>query len=278
MKKCILTLVILITTLSSWSQKKEKIKGSKIVTHTIKETENFNQVELFDNLEIFFVKGEKCSIEIEADDNLHDAISYSVTNNKLSINATKDVSAYKKFSVRVNYTNDLKNIISHNDSKINALAELNLDNITVKTLDKSQAYLNVKSRNFRIELNDKTNAELNIKADSSAVLLFKEAKAKALVNAQESKIELYQTTKAEIEGDVVNGKVRLDNNSNLIAKKLTQINIVFTAESYSKASVFAKKYISIEASGKSEVELFGEPKVDLLKFTNNATLYKKEKL
>jgi hypothetical protein len=88
---------------------------------------------------------------------------------------------------------------------------------------------------------------------------------------------LYQKAKATIEGDASIAKVRLDNSSDLIAKKFTISNLDITVESYSKASVNVTKNIKISAAGKSEIELLSEPKIEIVKFTNNTTLYKKEK-
>ena len=72
-------LVALIVTSLSFSQKKEKIKGSKIVTIAIKEINNFDNIEVGDNFEVLLVKGTKPSIEIETDDNLHEIINYEVS-------------------------------------------------------------------------------------------------------------------------------------------------------------------------------------------------------
>ena len=126
-------------------------------------------------------------------------------------------------------------------------------------------------------LNDKSEAELNIKADNTTVEVSKDAELKALIASPEVKIDLYQKGKAEIEGDASMAKVRLDNSSDLIAKKFTISNLDITVESYAKASVNVVKNIKISAAGKSEIELLGEPKIEIEKFTNNTTLYKKEK-
>jgi hypothetical protein len=68
MKKIILLIVLVFATSFAYSQKKEKIKGSKIVTTKIKKIESFTTLEVADNLEIFLVKGNEFGIEIEADD------------------------------------------------------------------------------------------------------------------------------------------------------------------------------------------------------------------
>jgi hypothetical protein len=75
-KKTILFVIALFSiTLASAQAKLEKIKGSKIVTVTTKEVESFENVEIEEFLDVYFVKSDQTSIEIEADDNLHDIIS-----------------------------------------------------------------------------------------------------------------------------------------------------------------------------------------------------------
>ncbi|SEP56465.1 GIN domain-containing protein [Flavobacterium urocaniciphilum] len=257
--------------------KLEKIKGSKIVTVTTKEIESFENVEIEEFLDVYFVKSEKTSIEIEADDNLHDIVSYNVLGNTLKITALKQPVSEKKFTVRVNYNDSLKTIVARHESKINALADISLENITIKNFDKSQSFLNVRSINFTLLMNDKSRAEVNVKADKTVVELSKEAKIKALIASPESKIDLYQKSQGEIEGDSQISKIRLDNNASLIAKKFTVKDLELVTESYTKCSVNAQKSIEISASGKSEIDLLGEPKVDLKVFTNSAVLSKKEK-
>lgn len=275
MKKITL-LTLLLCTVITFAQKKEKIKGSKIVTVTVNELENFENIEVEDNLEIFLVKGDKPSLEIEADDNLHDAINYSVMGNTLRITSQKDVISAKKFSIRINYSDELKLISVKGEAKLHALAELELDNITIKNYDKSQSFLNVKSNFFTIILNDKSEAELNIKAQNTTVELSKNAELKALIASPEVKLDMYQNSDAKIEGDAANVKMRLDNSSKLYAQKFTVKNLDITTESYAKGDVHVTNTISIAASGKSEIKLYGEPAIEITKFTNSTTLYKKE--
>lgn len=277
MKKITLLLLLVLTSSTIYGQKKERIKGSKIVTLSIKKLENFENIDVEDNLEVYLVKADSASLEIEADDNLHDIINYTVLGNTLRINSLKDVYGEKKFSVRINYTDNLKLITAKHDTKIHALADIQLENITVKNYDNSRSFLNVKSKFFAIMLNDKSEAELNVKADNTTIEVSKDAELKALIASPEVKIDLYQKAKATIEGDASIAKVRLDNSSDLIAKKFTISNLDITVESYSKASVNVTKNIKISAAGKSEIELLNEPKIEIVKFTNNTTLYKKEK-
>ncbi len=275
MKKLYFLLIALVITSVALGQKKEKIKGSKIVTVTQKEVEPFENLEIEDNLEIFIIKGDKQSIEIEADDNLHDVLKYEMVGSSLRLSSTKEVTGAKKFSVRVTYTDILKLITVKQEAQLNSLADLQLDEITVKNYDYSKSYLNVKSTHFTLLMNDKSKAELNVKSESATLELSKNAELKALVATQNLKLDLYQKTSANVEGDAAMAKIRLDNNSNLTAKKLIATEMELTAEAYSNVSVNATTKISITATGKSEIQLFGTPKINMINFVDNATLYKK---
>lgn len=225
---------------------------------------------------MFLVKGDKPSLEIEADDNLHDAINFSVAGNTLRVYALKDVISAKKFSIRINYTENLKLVSAKGETVVNALNDLQAENITIKNYDKSKSFLNVQSNYFTLILNDKAEAELNVKAQNTTLELSKNAELKALVASPELKVDMYEKSEAKIEGDAETVKLRLDNNVNLDVKKLTAKDLEINIEGYAKAIVYATNFITISASGKSEIELYGEPKIEILKFTNSTTLYKKE--
>lgn len=276
-KKISLLITLLLLTTIGVAQKKEKIKGSKIVTVSVKEIPAFENIEINDNFEVFLVKADKASLEIEADDNLHEIINYEVVAGTLRVSSLRDATGVKKFALRINYTSELKLITSKNESSVHALADLDLENITVKNYDDSKAFLNVKANYFALVLNDKAEAEINVKAENTSLELSKNAELKALVTSPELKIDMYQKSQATIEGNSNNAKVRLDNSSSLTAKKLVIATLDLSTEGYAKCYVNVSNTLLLMASGKSEIELLGESKIQINKFTNNATLYKKEK-
>ncbi|WP_130735601.1 GIN domain-containing protein [Flavobacterium sp. J27] len=277
MKKIAFLLLVFFASVTSFSQKKDKIKGSKIITHTIKEVENFENIEVEDNVEIYLVKADTPSIEVEADDNLHDVVNFVVTGNTLRISTLKTVSSAKKFDLRINYAADLKLITVKNEAKLHALNALQLDSITIQNFDNSKSFLNVNSNAFTLILNDKSEAELNVKAQNTVLQLSKSAELKALVASPEVKVDLYEKAEAKIEGDAANAKIRLDNGAYLVANKFSVGTMDLTVENYAKCEVNAVNEIALSASGKTQVELYGEPKIEIRKFTNSTTLYKKEK-
>ena len=275
MKKNIALLLSLLVATFSWAQKDEKIKGSKIVTIEQKEIGNFDSIEVGDNIEVSLEKGEKPEIKIEADDNLHSVISIDLSDNILRLNTSKTAVNFKKLLLRVTYTHNLKMVVSKNESTVNAIQEIQLEDITFKSSNNSKLNLNVNSKNFVLQSDDKSKTELNLKAESATIELSKNATLKALIASVDFKCDLYQKAKANLEGDVTNAIIRLDNNADFIGNKLVLKNVELVAEGYSNCSINSSAAMSIDASGNSEIQIYGDQKIELKRFVDSATLVKK---
>ncbi|TRW23691.1 DUF2807 domain-containing protein [Flavobacterium zepuense] len=277
MKKSCLVLLVLLCTAVTFAQKREKIKGSKNVTVSTKEVQTFDSLELEDNMEVYLTKGSTQSLEIEADDNLHESIQADIHGTTLRLYTNKEITGAKKITVRVTYTGELKSIIAKHQVMLYALTELELENIAIKNVDFSKSFLNVKAGTFSISLNDKTTAEINVKAESATVELSKNADLKALIATQNLKMDMYQKTTAAIEGDAAAMQLRVDNTASFTGKKLTVKNATVVAEGFAKSSILVTETLDLEASGKTEIELFGAPTaVSMKKFADSAAIYKKE--
>lgn len=274
MKKTI-TLFILFISVLTYAQKKEKVKGSKIVKLEQKQVDNFESVEVEDNLEIFLVKGDECALEIEADDNLIEFVEYKLTGKNLRISTSRDMSSYKKLSVRVTYNDKLNMVIAKDETNVTALSDVVLDNITFKSYDYAKLFLNAKTKNFTLMANDKSKIELNLKSDKTAIDLSKSAYVKALISSPEMRFDVYQKASADVEGDVINLKLRLDNSSDFNGKKLTAKNATVEVAAYSKLSINISNIVTIDASGNSEMDLYGEPKIEIKRFTESAMIKKR---
>jgi hypothetical protein len=275
MKNYAALLLLLLVSNFALAQKNEKIKGSKTVTIEQKEIGNFNAIEVSDNIEVYLDRGEKCELKIEADDNLHDIIKLDLTANTLRINTTKEVTNYKKLIVRVTYNKELKMVTANNESIVNAIQEIQLDNITIKTHDKTTLFLNVNSKNFTLQSEDNSKTELNLKSENANIELSKNASLKALISTLNLKSDLYQKAKATLEGDVTNATIRLDNNSVFNASKLVIKNANLLAENYSSCDINVNTLFSLDASGNSTIHLYGVQKIETKRFMDNASLIKK---
>ena len=277
MKNHIAIFLIVLSTTLTLAQKKDKLKGSRIVTIENKEVGNFQALEVEDNIEVNLERGEKNNIKIEADENLHNIISFDLKDNTLRIYTTKEAVNYKKLIVRVTYNSDLNLVTSKNEATINAIEEIQLDEITFKTFDYSKLFLNVNTKKFILQADDKSKTELNLKSENTIIQLSKNAALKSLISTVDLTIDLYQKSNATLEGNVTNAILRLDNNSTLTGNKLNVKNADVITESYSNCSLFVETNVIIDAADKSEIHLFGSPKIEMRQFSDEAKLFKKMK-
>lgn len=275
-KKTALLLLLLFTTVI-FAQKREKIKGTKVVTTSLKEVGDFDAIEAEDNLEIYLERGEKNEIKIEADDNLHDIVGMDLREKVLRLYTSKESTIFKKLVVHVTYTKSLTKVTAKNEAKIYAIQELLLDDITFNSIDFSKLFLNVNAKKFSLIADDKSKSEINLKADEASLELSKNASIKSLVSSIKFKCDLYQKSSAALEGIAEKATIRLDNNSSFTGTKFTLKEANVTAESYATGSILAEISISLAIGDKAEISLLGKPQIELTRFSEEAKLFKKIK-
>jgi hypothetical protein len=277
MKKNTALLLLLLVTTLTFAQKREKIKGSKVVSTSQKEVGDFDAFEADDNLEIYMERGEKNEIKIEADNNLHDIIGMDLREKTLRLYTSKETTIFKKLAVHITYTGSLKSVIAKNDAVIYAIEEVQLDDITFNTFDFAKLFLNVNSKKFSLVADDKSKAELNLKSEEASFELSKNATVKSLVSTLKFKCDLYQRASAAIEGIAEKAAIRLDNNSLFTGTKFTLKEANVTAENAAKGSVLVETSIGIALGNNSELTLLGNPAITLTRFSEEAKLIKRLK-
>ncbi|MEL1254940.1 DUF2807 domain-containing protein [Flavobacterium sp. DGU38] len=277
MKKNTVLILLLLVTTFTFAQKREKVKGTKIVTTSIKEVGDFDAIEVDDNIEVYLERGEKNEIKIEADDNLHDIIGMDLREKTLRLYTSKESTIFKKLSVRVTYTKSLTKVITKNEAIVYAIQELQLDDINFYSYDYSKLFLNVNAKKFSLTADDKSKTELNLKSDEGSLQLSKNSTIKSLVSAIKFKCDLYQKATAAIEGAAEKGSIRIDNNSVFTGSKFTIKEANFTAENNATGTVLAEISISLAMGDKAEVSLLGKPKIELTRFSEEVKLIKKIK-
>ncbi len=253
----------------------QKIKGSRAVTISPREIAAFETIEVDNSFDIFLIYGESCAIEIEADDNLHDLIKTDLSAGNLRISSSQDIGSYKKLSLKITYTSDLKIITCNDDSSVTALQDIVLADFTFKNSGSSKIYAVVRAPIFNMISSGKAKAELNLTSEKSTIQLSKNATLKALISSKEMKFDMYDKSSAEVEGDINNLTLRVDHTSRFAGKNLTAIYANIIAEGSSNTSIHITTKVKIEASAKSELEFYGDPKFEIVKFLDSAKLSKK---
>lgn len=261
----------------TYAQDDEKIKGDRNVT--IKQTyvDAFNKIIVGEDFAVEIIYNKKPSVEIETDDNLHDVIKFEVIDSVLSFYTTTKIAFKKKLNIKVNYGDQLKHLEVREDAEIRSLTSLELKTTTLKTTGSSKAYLNINATDFTFTSLDKAKVKLNLKANTSVIELSDNTKLDALINSPECKIDLYQRANATVEGTATNTALRADNNANFDGKNFTTKTCNVIAEIASDIYIEVIESINIEASGSSEIYLYGSPQITIAKFLDTVKLQKKTK-
>jgi len=260
----------------SFAQKKEKIKGNKFIKVKQHQIADFSELSLNENFEVFLLKGETPQIEIETDENLHEVILFSVSDNGiLSLKTTHQITSKKKLNIRITITNSFNSLILSDKAIVNSLIDLDVKKMIITAKGNSKIYLTLKTDEFKFTADKHTKTELNLTTKKGVIQLSESANLEALINAEELKVDLYQKANAKIEGEVNDLNLRIDNASNYKGRKLTATNAVIVAEGSADCDIEVKETLLLEASGSSKINIYNTPKIELKKFEDSASIFKK---
>ena len=277
MKPRILLLLSLLMAITLNAQNLEKVKGNRVVTTIQTELDAFHTIEIDEDFEVDIIYNKIPSVEIETDENLHEFITFSVRDSVLSFNKTRRITSKKTLKIKVNYDDYLANIDIRDDGEIYSLHTMDLINGSLKTSGSSKAGLTIKTDNFYFEGLDKSKTELNLTADSTKVILNGNSKLEALINSPILSADLYQRSDAIIEGNCDDLMARTDNNSQFIGKNMTAKSALVFAEISSEITIEVTELITIEASGESSINIYGNPKITVNRLTDTSKIQKKVK-
>lgn len=273
---------VLIALLSANILAQDKIRGNKKVTTIQTEVNAFNKLIVGEKFTINFKKDDEASVEIETDENLHDVIKISVVDSVLKFKTTKRIVSSKKMEITVSYTNVLRDIELKDNAELNSVNTVDNIGIVLKINDNARANLNLKNYSFKLinnndaKLNFNSKSRLNIESKLVDLELNEGSKTEALITCDSLKVDMYQRALAKIEGDVNIMRANTINSSKFTGKNLTVTKCDVITEDLSDFSIQAIDNITIEASGTSQILLYGNPEIKLNKFSDSAKLIKKE--
>ncbi|MBT8319917.1 MAG: DUF2807 domain-containing protein, partial [Gramella sp.] len=134
-----LPLLLLIIFSSCLAQ--EKIKGSRNVKTEQYDLNSFHSIEASGEFKIEILKGSRASIEIKADDNLHDLIQTNVRDGVLYIKPFKQFVREKSQDLKITFSDTLKKIILAGKVEFIALQDLHLQDFELVTRENCKAYI-----------------------------------------------------------------------------------------------------------------------------------------
>ncbi|AXG71420.1 putative auto-transporter adhesin, head GIN domain [Kordia sp. SMS9] len=274
MKTYLITVLFLLGTLTTFAQKKEKIKGNREVTTVIYELDPFTNLELKEALEIVLINGETPKVEVIADENLHEIFNIDVVDGTLQISTSKEIRSSKKLEIFVTVSSALTKIDVDNDAVIKSLTTLNLKNTEINALGNAELNLRIKSDSLTINSYGKTEHTYELFAKKLQINAFEDADMELTVTADSitSRVEFAEV---KLKGETKKLITEVKEKGEFIAHELMADDVHVTTTEQGKAVVNASKNITISAHQRSEIDLLGNPSsIVILKFEQEAVLRK----
>lgn len=275
--KYLFFLCFLLIATSKVDAQKEKIKGDKNVTIERTDLDSFHTIIITEDLDIEIIEDGSSSVEVEADENLHDVIKFNVRDSILNIETTHNIASKKKLEIKLRYQSCLNNIQLIGDAVVRSNTPVDVSSLTLRASDNSKAYLTVKSYDFNFVGTGKTKIKLNLTASKTKLQLSDNSYLICLIYSDDFTADLYQRADIVIEGTAKNALVRTDNSAQFKGKDFTIDDCVVLSETASDAHLEVLNSITIDATGDSAIYLYGNPKITVNKFTDTVKLEKRLK-
>ena len=269
-----LPLLLLIFCFSCKAQ--DKIKGSRDVKTEQYNLTEFHSIQIKGDFKVGVLKGSRPMIEIEADDNLHDYIQTEVIDGVLLIKPLKDFSRTKRQELRITFSDTLRDVLVAGEVEFASLQDLFLKDFHLETRQGAEAYLTVQADKFTLIQNDDSKSELNITASEVECQLNQSSDIEALINSPVLTVDIYEKASARIDGDIENFKIRADQSSKFDGENLASVNAELLAQGNSEVKINVTDSLDIRASGSCEIDVFNDPKIQLIEFKDEAVIAKKE--
>ena len=254
----------------------EKIKGSRDVKTEQYDLTSFHSIQAKGDFKIGILKGSRPLIEIKADDNLHDLIQTEVIDGILYIKPIKEFSREKSQELKITFSDTLKDILLAGNVELESLQDLFLGDFKLETRKDSKAFITLTAKDFNLIQSDDSKSELNVTAKNVAFQLNQSSALKALVNSTIFNLDIYEKSSARIDGEIQELKIRADQSSKFDGENLTCITAELLAQGDAEVRVNVTDTLNVRANGSSEIDVYNEPKINLIEFKGEAVIAKKE--
>lgn len=275
MKKIVILLVFLVATISTYAQKKPKIKGDKdVVTTTHVISSDFNSLEIDDALEVTLVQGGQNGYTLTTDKNLQDVIQFKVTDNVLKIYTSNEITNSRKLEISLDFIT-LEYITLKNDAKIEGEGRFESEILQIDAFDSSVFELDVKVEELTVTMHRNAGGKLKARATKATITMSDRTDLKATIVGEETTINLTDTAQLKLEGDSDSAAFNLKDSAELDAKKMKVSSVNLYASNNSDVYVYAGKDLELYAEGKSNIYVYGDPKIEVKGLTDKSKIIKK---
>ena len=270
---CFLVL-ILVTGFSATAQR-EKVKGSRNVKEMSQDLEAFNAIKVIDGLEVTLIADSKEGFDLAMDDNLLELINFDIRDNVLVVSTSKDIRSSKKLDIIVRFR-ELASIVAQAKSKVVAKSAIKIDSFNGNFTSGSTFKGEIKATKASIMANENSKFEIEFFGDDLKVMVSDNAFVKADIDTQNFTLTATGRTDLELVGNAQTAMMTLSDTAECKAKALLTDQVTVIARGSGRAEVIADKEIIVDLSDKSSLEIYGDSKIIIERFSGNAKLLKKE--
>ncbi|QWX84061.1 DUF2807 domain-containing protein [Cellulophaga sp. HaHaR_3_176] len=267
-------LIVFVLTVSlGYSQRKPKIRGSKVVINVRQDLEPFNAIELNDDLDITFKKSTDYGYSLTIDDNLVDILKFRVVDNTLSISTFYNVTSKKKMEITIYY--DVLNALTMHEGKIEMEDAIVTNSLSIDTYGSSKLKLNANAGMVNLMMYENSFADLNIQSDTLNVLLKDRVDAKIYGSSNVSTVELFKNSQVKMDGSADLFNVNLYENANLKAEKLEASVINLFLEKSTSAYINANNRLNLNSKDSAKTFFYGSGRINIIDFLDTSQLNKR---
>ncbi len=274
MKKTLFFLLItLVSSEISFSQKLERIKGSKNIIQSERTFDTLTGLELHKNIKINLIQSQENKLVIQADDNLHSVVITTVKDGMLDIDLSNRIASKKKFELNLYLTN-LNHIILQDDTYLYSGDFFDAEEITLELSDHAEAILLFDTQNFTLNANDDSKGNLVIKSDKAFFTLEENTQIEAQTDITDFDLEVFQKATVTLKGKAKHFTTKAVNSTKILSSNLKVKKAAVEADNHSLVYVNVSSELTVKASGKSKIHIYGKPDIELKTFKDSAILFK----
>lgn len=252
-----------------------KLKGNKIVITQNREAANFTAIEVMNDIDVYLFQGTSPYINVEADENLQEAIQTKIEGNTLKIFLSNDIKSSKKLNVLVTVTDSLNLITARANSNIYADNRLILRALTVNAYDNSDFELKLDADNFTVNGYKNTDLKLDVFSVNATANISESCELKLEGEIENLTSDIKNSSVLTVKGKGKKSLITAQNNSTFKGDNFKVDETIVTANSRTDIYVNTKDKLSITATDSAEITSYGKPEIELVKFEVRAKLHKK---
>lgn len=255
-----LFLFILLTACNNGSGifKSSIIKGNdNVITESRNASENFSKLIAKGNVNIFLSKGDIQKIEVEAEDNIMPLVIVEINKGVLTARTEGNMRTKKGVNIHITYK-ELDAITTSGSTSVKVESTLDSKKVSLVSSGSSDLTINaIKARSLDVKSSGSSNININ------------------KINSKKTTLDLSGASDIKIVGKTKSLKASTNGSSDLTAKNLDAKAAELNSSGSSNIKVKVGEEIKVQASGASNIEYYGSPRVVSEKRSGSASIKKR---